>query len=525
MPAPKQLSEVRSFLGAINFYGRFVPQMRNLRYPLDELLKKEGAFQWTPECQNAFQMFKRILKSDRLLTHYDPSKEIIVAADASSVGVGATISHRMEDGTLKVIQHTARALTKAEMNYIQPDREGLAVIFAVTKFHRMIYGRRFMLQTDHAPLLRIFGARTGIPIYTANKLQRWALTLLLYDFKIEYVPTDKFGNADILSRLIEEHEHPEEDYVIASIELDNDMNAIIDNVTKAMPLTYSDVREATKRDPTLTKVSKYIQEGWPQRKSNDIILRSFQARSEALSTLRECILFGERLVVPEALRRKCLRQLHLGHPGIQRMKSLTRSYVYWPGLDSEIAELVKSCPQCAAAAKSPPHSTPIAWPTTSAPWQRVHVDYAGPIDGFYYLLAIDSFSKWPKIVQTTKITTQATIRILRGLFARLGGEFCTTNGIEHIRTAPYHPQSNGQAERFVDSLKRGLKKISEGGASAQESLDIFLLMYRSLPNRQLENGKSPAELMLGRRMRTVSDIKIEPWCFQRTMHPLGQVYV
>lgn len=118
------------------------------------------------------------------------------------MGVGATISLRMSDCFLKVVQHAARALTKAEVNYSQPDREGLAVIHAITKFHRKIYGRKFTLQTDHAPLIRIFGSRTGIPVYTANRLQRWALTLLLYDFKIEYVPTDKFGNADILSRLI-----------------------------------------------------------------------------------------------------------------------------------------------------------------------------------------------------------------------------------------------------------------------------------------------------------------------------------
>ncbi|XP_053667902.1 uncharacterized protein K02A2.6-like [Anopheles marshallii] len=187
MPTPKNPSEVRSFLGAMNYYGKFVPQMRNLRYPLDDLLKKDGHWQWSPECQQAFETFKRILTSDLLLTYYDPRKPIIVAADASSVGVGATISHKMSNGTMKIIQHASRALTKTEMGYSQPDHEGLAIIYAVTKFHRMIFGRRFTLQTDHAPLLRIFGSRTGIPVYTANRLQRWALTLLMYDFNIEYV--------------------------------------------------------------------------------------------------------------------------------------------------------------------------------------------------------------------------------------------------------------------------------------------------------------------------------------------------
>ncbi|XP_058449093.1 uncharacterized protein K02A2.6-like [Malaya genurostris] len=219
MPNPTDVSGVRSFLGAINYYGKFVPNMRELRFPLDNLLKSDAKFQWTPECQKAFEQFKRILSSDLLLTHYDPKREIIVSADASSVGLGATISHKFPDGTIKVVQHASRALTKAEQNYSQPDREGLAIIFAVTKFHKMLFGRHFRLQTDHQPLLRIFGSKKGIPIYTANRLQRFALNLLLYDFDIEYVPTHKFGNADLLSRLINQYVKPEEDYVIASLNL------------------------------------------------------------------------------------------------------------------------------------------------------------------------------------------------------------------------------------------------------------------------------------------------------------------
>ncbi|XP_052888524.1 uncharacterized protein K02A2.6-like [Anopheles moucheti] len=202
LPAPTDVSGVRSFLGAINYYGKFVPNMRNLRYPLDNLLKNDGKFTWNQQCENVFRKFKQVLSSNLLLTHYDPAADIIVAADASSVGLGATISHKFPDGSVKVVQHASRALSKAEQNYSQIDREGLAIVFAVTKFHKMLYGRHFNLQTDHRPLLRIFGSKKGIPVYTANRLQRFALTLQLYDFTIEYVPTGSFGNADVLSRLI-----------------------------------------------------------------------------------------------------------------------------------------------------------------------------------------------------------------------------------------------------------------------------------------------------------------------------------
>ncbi|XP_055639967.1 uncharacterized protein K02A2.6-like [Toxorhynchites rutilus septentrionalis] len=260
---PTDVSGVRSFLGAINYYGKFVPNMRKLRYPLDNLLKTETKFLWTPECQAAFDQFKAFLSSNLLLTHYDPRKEIIVSADASSVGLGATISHRFPDGSIKAIQHASRALTKAERNYSQPDQEGLAIIFAVTKFHKMIFGRHFRLQTDHAPLLRIFGSKKGIPVYTANRLQRFALTLLLYDFEIEYVPTAKFGNADVLSRLIDQHHKSEEDYVITSVIIEEDVKSVALDSISALPLSFNVVAQSTQADATLRKVCRYLTNGWP----------------------------------------------------------------------------------------------------------------------------------------------------------------------------------------------------------------------------------------------------------------------
>ncbi|XP_062704096.1 uncharacterized protein K02A2.6-like [Aedes albopictus] len=527
LPVSTDVSGVRSFLGAINYYGKFVPNMRSLRFPLDELLKDGAKFQWTAECQQSFDRFKEILSSDLLLTHYDPRREIIVSADASSIGVGATISHKFPNGSVKVVQHAARALTEAEQRYSQPDREGLAIIFAVTKFHKMIFGRKFLLQTDHAPLLRIFGSKKGIPIYTANRLQRWALTLLLYDFVIEYVPTDKFGNADVLSRLIDNHAKPDEDYVIASVILEEDMRSVVNEASNVIPLSFKVIEKDTQSDPKLRKVYRYLQDGWPEKsKIVDPEIARFHACQESLNTVGGCIMFGERLLIPEKHRNRCLLQLHQGHPGIQRMKAIARSFVYWPSLDEEIVAYVKSCKHCASVAKSPP----VPWPKPTGPWKRVHIDYAGPIDGDYFLLAVDAYSKWPEIVQTRRITSAATISILRSLFARLGmpevvvsdngtqftsiefQKFCVDNGIHHVTTAPFHPQSNGQAERFVDTFKRSVKKIQEGRntSTLQEALDVFLLVYRTTPNRQVVDGKSPSEAMFGRRIRTNLDLLRPP---------------
>ena len=202
MPAPTNVTTLRSFLGLVNYYQSFVPNMRSIRYPLDNLLKKDKDWNWSTSCQQAFDSIRGILNSDLLLTHYDPSVEVIVAADASEHGVGAVIQHRWPDGTIKAIAHASCSLTPAEQNYSQIEKEGLALIFAVKKFHKYIYGRYFTLLTDHRPLLSTFGSRKEIPVHSANRLQRWAAALLGYDFKIEYRKSKDFGQADALSHLI-----------------------------------------------------------------------------------------------------------------------------------------------------------------------------------------------------------------------------------------------------------------------------------------------------------------------------------
>ncbi|XP_055522374.1 uncharacterized protein K02A2.6-like [Wyeomyia smithii] len=164
MPAPTNVSQLRSYLGAINYYGRFVKQMKELRAPMDYLLKQNVKWEWTANCQKSFDKFKMLLTSDLLLTHFDPNKEIIVAGDASKNGLGAVILHRFPNGSVKAISHISRSLTPAEQNYGQIEKEALALVFAVTRFHKMVFGRKFTLQTDHQPLLKVFGSKKGIPV-------------------------------------------------------------------------------------------------------------------------------------------------------------------------------------------------------------------------------------------------------------------------------------------------------------------------------------------------------------------------
>ena len=134
-----------------------------------------------------------------------------MVSEASDYGFGTVISHIFPDGSKKAIAHSSKYLTPTERKYSQIEKEALAIIFAVKKFHKMLYGRHFTLITDHKLLISIFGSKKGIAVYTTNCLQRWATMLLDYNFSIKYQPGSKIGQADALSRLISSNQKAPED--------------------------------------------------------------------------------------------------------------------------------------------------------------------------------------------------------------------------------------------------------------------------------------------------------------------------
>ncbi|PIC32480.1 hypothetical protein B9Z55_012795 [Caenorhabditis nigoni] len=525
MPAPTDVSKLRSLLGMVQFYGSFVKDLHNYRAALDELTKKDAEFEWTTACQASFDKIRDILKSDLLLTHYDPKLPIVVAADASNYGIGAVITHRFPDGSEKAIFHASRTLTSAQRGYAQIEKEALGLIFAVEKFHRYIHGRKFTLLTDHKPLLAIFGSKKGIPVYSSSRLQRWATILLNYDFNIEYRNTSSFGQADALSRLIDVNKKnlEDEDCVIAAVEAEVD--AEHHGITRHLPITATTIQKATHSDPITAAVIQYVQQGnWPKFDKSSPIF-PFYSRRESLSIANGTLMFGHRIVIPAQLRQRVRTTLHKAHPGQERMKQLARSYVYWPQIDLEIESLVRNCQDCQAAAKNPVKTTLQPWPTASIPLERIHIDYAGSIDGIYYLVFVDAFSKWPEILPTRTITASRTIELLTPIFARYGNpqtlvsdngtqfvsstfqQFCSSRGIKHLRSPPFHPQSNGQAERFVDTFKRALVKLKRE-ETTQEALQTFLMAYRSTPCTSSPGQLSPAENFLKRKMRTIMDLML-----------------
>ena len=505
-PKPINVQQLRSFLGLVN-YGKFIPNLATLLHPLNALLRADRKWKWSPECDKAFQDAKDQLTSAKVLTHYNPTLPIVMAADASAYGVGAVISHVFPDSSERPIAFASRTLTTSEKNYAQLEKEALALVFGVRKFHQYLYGRPFTLITDHQPLTTILGPKKGIPSLAAARLQRWAILLSAYKYSIRYKSTTAHGNADGLSRL---------PLPTTSAPTDEGVSTFNIGQVQALPVTFQDIQKATRRDKVLSKISVFVQEGWPNQVDEE--LKPYNTRQAEIGIEGGCLMWGIRVIIPESLQPQVLKSLHESHPGISRMKAIARSYFWWNGLDKDIENLGKSCQTCQAVQSHPATAPLHPWVWPDAPWKRIHVDFAGPFLGHMFFVVMDAYSKWPEVVIMSSTTSQKTIEVLRSMFARHGlpeqlvsdngpqftstefADFMKGNRIKHILSAPYHPASNGLAERFVQTLKRAMKASAKDGKTLPHRLAEFLFTYRSTPHAT--TNVSPSELFQQRKLRT-----------------------
>ena len=507
-PHPTNVKELRAWLGLLNYYGRFLCNLSTTLAPLHVLLRKETKWQWGKDQNEAFVAAKNLLQSDSLLVHCDQDKPILLACDASPYGVGAVLSHQMPDGSERPIAFASRSLSSAERNYSQLDKEGLSLVFGVTKFHQYLHEMNFVLITDHRPLIGLFNEQRPIPQQASIRLQRWALTLAGYDYIIRYRSGEDHEDCDALSRLplpTESIKTPAPAEYVQLIQMLDDS-----------PVTSGDIRNWTQRDPVLSRVQRYVLTCWPE---SDETTQQFHRVRQELSIHEGCVMRGARVAVPTPGQATMLKLLHSSHNGVVKMKALAKSYIWWPGIDQQIENIAQHCGQCEENPRQPTRAPLRPWLFPQKPWSRVHVDYAGPTEGKMILVVVDAYSKWIEAKVVTSATTQVTIEQLRGLFAIHGlpetivsdngtcftsaafKQFVTRNNIQHISSPAYHPSFNGLAERAVQLVKRGLAKLKDG--SMETRLARYLMTCRVTPHST--TGTSPSELLMGRKLRTQLD--------------------
>ena len=273
------------------------------------------------------------------------------------------------------------------------------------------------------------------------------------------------------------------------------------------------------KDPVISAVMRYTGEGWPQERKQDegADMSRLRALMNSLSVSNGCLLHGNRVVIPTRLRPQVLELLHTGHFGMVRIRQLARDAVYRPNIANDFEAMCRHCTSCGEHQSKPQKPAVHPWMLPEKPWSRLHIDHAIIFLGSNWLVLTDTYSKYLCIHPTQAVTAKATMDLLEQDFAHFGyphslvtdnataftsDEFqswCKERGTMHLIGAPYHPATNGAAERLVQTFKQALKKSDQ---PPRQALQEFLIHYRRTPT---SNGFSPSEMLNGTQIRTKID--------------------
>lgn len=496
---PNTAEEVRSFLGLVNFVSKFIPHVATITEPLRKLTRQHNGFEWGEAQQQAFEQLKIHLTKASTLGYFDVGDRTQIYADASPVGLGAVLI-QFKNSEPRVISYASRSLTATERRYAQTEKEALALVWAVERFHFYIFGKEFELVTDHKPLEVIFGPRAK----PCARIERWVLRIQSYKYKVIYKP-GKSNIADPLSRLVEwqDNQNKDSDVYVKWI------------ISHAEPkaIKIEQIESESAEDKVIQSVKTALDENsWGDE------IGAYKTIETELCFSNNILLRGNRIVLPESLRARALELGHEGHPGMTIMKKRLRAKVWWPKMDGQIEKFVKQCKGCTlvGAPNAPEPLRPTELP--SKPWQHIAIDFCGPLpSGHHLFVIVDYYSRFTEVEIMEKIDSARAIAKLKIIFARFGlplsitadngrqfvshefKNFCETNNIKLISTTPYWPQQNGEVERQNRSLLKRLAISQEAKRDWKDDLNQYLLMYRSSPHSTTQ--KPPAEMLFNWNIR------------------------
>lgn len=509
---PTDLVGLRSFLGLMGYYSHFLPHYAEVVEPLRRLLRKGQEFIWDQNAEESFGKAKNLLASCSAVSMFDRSLPVQVTTDASAYGLGAVLQ-QVIDGETRTIAFASRTLTPQERKYSTGEREALACLWACEHWHVYLWGRNFVLRTDHQALVTLLSTNgTG---RRPLRIERWCARLMRYNFTVQYTKGEDNVVADALSRL-----------PLLSTECDpvEEVIAVVSSV-----VTKNQLQVETEKDGVLREVMQYVTSSWPEKKCLSGKLLSFWRIQEELSVLEGVLFRAERVVPPSTLVSRFIMMAHESHPGIVRTKQRLREQYWWPGMDEDVENCIRSCAVCKASDKSAKTAVaplqPVQWP--EKPWEKLGMDIVGPMERAppecrFAVTVIDYHSKWPEVFFVSSITSQSVTKVLLELFAREGypksvvtdngRQFMSTQfegflqdrGIEHCVASLYYPQCNGQIERFNRVLKEYIQVAALERRPLKEAILEYLSIYRATPHAT--TGMSPAFLLHGRRPRTRLDV-------------------
>lgn len=439
---------------------------------------------------------KKALTEAPVLKFYDPGKPVLVSVDASQHGMGACL---LQEG--HPIAYASRSLNKAERNYAQIEKEMLAIVFGTSKFHEYIYAKpNVNVETDHKPIECLYKKPLGS---APPRIQRMMTKIQNYDIQVKYKPGKELHIADALSRAPAiMYGKSCDKFEVHTISQKPISNEILDKI-----------RNETKKDEILQLLQNTVKAGWPNQKSKNQLNEYWQYRDE-ITVQDGFLLKGDRIVIPSSLRKEMLSKIHSSHQGIESCRKRARESLFWPHMNSQIADIVSQCTTCNQYQRSQQKQPLKSHDVPDRPWQKVGVDLFHLYNENYVLL-IDYYSKYVEISRLTGSTSsKCVIDVLKSQFARHGlpdivfsdngpqfsaaefKQFAGDYGFTHITSSPHYPQSNGMAERAVQSIKQLLKKAKHDKRDPY----LALLDYRNTPQG---DAGSPAQRLMGRRTKTL----------------------
>jgi hypothetical protein len=513
MPTPTDKAGVQRLLGMATYLSNFCPGFSEATAALRSLTHRETEFCWRPDPHGtAFQKLKQLMTNPPVLAYFDASKPVTVQSDASRCGLGGVL---LQDG--HPVEFISRAMTSAEENYAQIEKELLAIVWSLERFDTYVYlNKSVTVETDHKPLLAINRKALGS---APKRLQRMLLRLQRYKVDLVYKPGSQMFLADALSRayLSESSDSRNGESSTLWEELaEVTENEQMDGLRMvASQQLISQMQQAAADDEEYQLLRKQISEGWPSDMNMDYInpsLKPYATFADELTVSGPFVFKGTRVVVPYGAREEVINRLHSSHMGINGCLRRARETVYFPGISNEIKRAVSQCGVCqrhqAEAAKEPlkPHQTP------TRPWQRVGIDIFTHM-GHDYIVSVDYLSGYFEIDRLASKRCKDVIYALRQQWARHGipeqvisdnnpfnsaefSEFAAKWEFQHITSSPNFAQSNGRAENAVKTAKRLMQKEVEAGTDPL----LALLDWRNTPTES--SNKAPVEIMFGRRTRT-----------------------
>ena len=494
-PPPKNIKQVRSFLGLASYYRRFIKNFSSIAHPLNELLKKDNAFCWTEKCQKAFQELKEKLITPPILIHFNDKLPIFLYTDASGFAIGAVLAHKI-DNIEHVVAYISHSLNKHEQNYPITEKECLAIVYSVEKFKPYLYGRHFTVVTDHHPLCYLNSTRSP-----SGRLSRWAVRLSEYSFDILHKKGECHKNADCLSRYpTTTFEYAPDDHLVYSLE----------NV---------DLISSQNQDEWCARLKSKLTP--KQKKHGFIVIDNILYRMVPTNEGQK-----QLLCLPLSLVDDICKEFHdsplSGHLGVKRTFQKIRSRFYRPKLPMLVQKYVQSCHICQRR-NTPPlapqgflQSSPL-----SDPFEVVSIDFLGPLtqtsrQNRHIIVLTDLGTRWAIAKAVRDATAENVSKFLlesvflkhgfpKQLISDRGTQFLSQIvenllkqlSVKHTPTTSYHPQCNGLCERFNKTLCDILSKyVNENQNNWDVLIPYALFAYNTA--KQDSTNETPFRLVYGR---------------------------